>query len=85
MPQTYGFEIECFGLNPAQLKNAIESVEGLVYQSPDQPYGSGSDIRNDRIYNYYESKQLPLRCVENGTGNLWISAKDSTIMNTAGS
>lgn len=84
MPQTYGFEIECFGLTPAQLKNAIESVEGLVYQSPDQPFGSGSSIRNDRIYNYYESKQLPLRCDENGTGHLWISAKDGSIKDRHG-
>ena len=84
MPQTYGFEIECFGLTPAQLKNAIESVDGLMYQSPDQTWGSGSDLINNRIYGYMESKRTELRCVENGTGNLWISAQDSTIRNTAG-
>lgn len=84
MPQTYGFEIECFGLTPAQLKNAIESVDGLMYQSPDQRFGTGSDALNDRIYGYYESKQLPLRCAENGTGNLWISAVDGSIKDSHG-
>jgi len=84
MPQTYGFEIECFGLTPAQLKNAIESVDGLIYQSPEQGWGTGSDYDNDRIYGYMESKRTELRCEENGTGNLWICAQDSTIRNTAG-
>ena len=79
MPQTYGFEIESFGLTPAQIKNAIESVEGQVYQSPTQTFGTGSDNSNGRIYGYMESKRIPLRCKENNTGNLWIAAEDSSI------
>jgi len=79
MPQTYGFEIESFGLDPARLKNAIESVEGQIYQSPDQTFGTGSDVSNQRIYGYMESKRLPLRSKENGTANLWIAASDSSI------
>ncbi len=82
MAQTYGFEIESFGLTPAQLKNAIESVEGQVYQAPENPWGSGSDRTNHRIYSYGESKRLPLRIGE--TGHLWVAASDSTIRNTAG-
>ena len=71
MPQTYGFEIECFGLTPDSLKNAIESVEGQIYQAPNS--------MNDRIYGYMESKHIPLRCKENGTENHWIAASDSSI------
>jgi|TARA_R100000479_G_scaffold176189_1_gene129526 hypothetical protein len=82
MAQTYGFEIESFGLTPAQLKNAIESVEGQVYQAPNNPWGSGSNVVNQRIYSYGESKRLPLRIGE--TGHLWVAAQDSTIRNTAG-
>ena len=84
MPQTYGFEIECFGLDVACLKNAIESVEGQIYQSPDQSFGSGSDASNHRIYGYMESKRLPLRCKENNTENLWIAASDSSIKDSRG-
>ena len=81
MPQTYGFEIECYGLTPAQIKNAIESVSGLVYQSPTQTLNTGSDDDNYRIYGYLESKRVPLRTVESGMGNLWIAAQDGSLHN----
>lgn len=81
MPQTYGFEIECYGLTPAQIKNAIESVSGLVYQSPEQSWNTGSNDTNRRIYGYMESKRVPLRTVEAGTGNLWIAATDGSLHN----
>jgi len=34
MPQTYGAEIECYGLTPREIEQAINSVNGATYGAP---------------------------------------------------
>jgi hypothetical protein len=87
MAQRYGLEIECFGLTAREVREAILSVEGLEYGMPAR--GSGNlgnnaswvldETGEDRIFGYFESKCLPLRCKENGTENVWIAAHDGSI------
>ena len=67
--QTYGIEIESFGLNEDELKTAIESVEGLSYAGH---------------FGYHGSRVLGLRSKENGTHHIWASERDSSLSNTAG-
>ena len=69
MAQRYGLEIECFGLDTAELRAAIESVNGLNYGGH---------------FHYHGSRTLGLRCSENGNGNVWVSEDDSSLTNTAG-
>ena len=67
--QTYGIEIESFGLTEDELKTAIESVEGLSYAGH---------------FGYHGSRRLGLRSKENGTHHIWASERDGSLTNTAG-
>ena len=67
--QTYGIEIESCGLTEEELKNVIESVEGLSYAGH---------------FGYHGSRSLGLRSRENGTNHIWASERDGSLTNTAG-
>lgn len=67
--QTYGIEIESCGLTEAQLKEAIESVEGLEYAGH---------------FGYHGSRVLGLRSRENGTSHVWASERDGSLTNHTG-
>tara|TARA_R100000278_G_C5469312_1_gene163871 strand:- start:97 stop:1161 length:1065 start_codon:yes stop_codon:yes gene_type:complete len=94
MPQTYGVELECYGLTPQEIEQAINSVPNAIYGAYDRRNRSGqprfnidstcSNYDNTQIFGYYESKKLPLRSKENGTENVWIAARDGSIRNDAG-
>jgi hypothetical protein len=87
MTQTYGFEIECFGLTPAELQIAINSVDGAEVAVPvaraTYHFGPSAPTMT-RIFSYGESKSVGLRCSrEQGTA-VWMVAEDCSIRNTAG-
>ncbi len=95
MPQTYGAEIECYGLTPREIEQAINSVNGAVYGAPHINNSRSNEklwvtdmnspnYMGSRIFGYSESKKLAVRCKEDGTENVWIAASDSSIRNDAG-
>jgi hypothetical protein len=67
--QTYGIEIESFGLTEDELKTAIESVEGLSYAGH---------------FGYHGSRTLGLRSKQNGTHHIWASERDGSLHNSEG-
>lgn len=87
MTQTYGFEIECFGLNPAELQSAINSVDGAEVAVPtgyaQYTYGDDSPTM-DRIFGYGESKEVGLRCTRTQGVSVWMVARDGSIRNSSG-
>tara|TARA_R100000388_G_scaffold94502_1_gene81989 strand:+ start:11662 stop:12741 length:1080 start_codon:yes stop_codon:yes gene_type:complete len=99
MPQTYGAEIECYGLTPREIEQAINSVNGAAYGAPHidnyRRMRNGlrplwvTDLTSDnydgsRIFGYGESKKLKTRCKEDNDHHVWIAAQDSSIANHAG-
>ena len=84
MTQTYGFEIECFGLTPSEIQTAVNSVGGRVKMAVPRGHGEYSiEGTMDRIFGYGESKQLRTRDSRSNEGSIWIAASDSSITNTA--
>lgn len=69
--QTYGFEIESFGLTEQELRTALTGLVG--YRGETTTY-SGH-------FGYHQSG---LRSHENGRQNVWASERDGSIRNTAG-
>lgn len=87
MTQTYGFEIECFGLTPSEIQTAINSVDGAAVANPTRwaEFTINPDVVMDRIFGYNESKEVRTRCSRADGISIWMVAKDGSIVNTSGS
>jgi hypothetical protein len=85
MTQTYGFEIECFGLTPSEIQTAINSVEGACVANPTglAQFTINPDVVMDRIFGYGESKEVRTRCSRADGISIWMAARDGSIHNTS--
>ena len=74
MAQTYGFEIESFGLTEQELRTTLSGLRGY----------DGEETTYSGHFGYHRSNPNGVRSHENGEQNVWASERDGSIRNTAG-
>lgn len=76
MAYQIGYEIEAYGLNAQEIREAISGV-GEDFLRPDR--------NGDRLFGYSESKRVPLRCTKTNPdyqhNKAWIAAQDGSLTN----